>query len=651
MTARKFFRWLFVGSFVCGCGPQSPFAPALCLAASRAVHHGGQHHAADEKEVGRDFLDAERKRSADTAPVPEVSRAPEGMDTTSMGREMAPAVDDRPDASSATEKPLGPLFDLTVANDSFEGQVTYVYDGDTIKVTGTGGDEDVRLLGINTPEIAHPKYGKFESDPGGEEAKAFMENLVFGKSVTIIYQREVPRDHYGRILGVVFLNQMCVNLELMMRGYAVPLLFDDNTIINKDAWLAFHTRAMKKLAANSGLAKGSPQMEAIAGYLLGAPISKEYILRPYDTIRIQSRDPKHLNMELLIPPDGNISLPVIGKINAIKTADELSAELTESSPGNEQMIVMLVRSDFQHVRQQITQVLQNELKKTAGGAGVMPSVIAEGMLWKGGYWQARSIAQLIALAAPQAEADLSNIRLTRATGQTMIINWLAYRGGDITQNVPLENDDVVSFPPKPAAPTPKIIIAGAVEKPGAYPNSSLLQLLMQVSPKPEADLGRVVHYSKRPDTAGKEFYVPKIENFSGIDNGVPFADIGLKDGDLIIILTKPPAGQVVVFGEVRQQGYYQAADLISVLSFAQMTGDASKRVKILRGDTETIEVDLGKIMTGKNRKAQIPLVDGDMVIVGKMALANLRDFFNTVNPMANTILNFKDLSDRLQNKK
>jgi len=211
---------------------------------------------------------------------------------------------------------------------------------------------------------------------------------------------------------------------------------------------------------------------------------------------------------------------------------------------------------------------------------------------------------------------------------------------------------VVSFPPKPgAAPPPKIIIAGAVEKPGSYSVGSLLQLLMQVSPKGEADLTRVIHYARRTDTEGRDVYEPKIENFAGIDMGARFADIGLRDGDVIMIPTKPGSGQVLVFGEVRQQGYYQVADLISVLSFAQLTEDARKRIKILRGDTETIDVDLGRIMSGKDRNVRVPLVDGDIILVGKMMLSNFRDFFNTVNPVANTILNFKDLSDAVQNRK
>ena len=48
----------------------------------------------------------------------------------------------------------------------------WVSDGDTIR---TQEGETIRLLGVNTPEIAHPRFGKLTGEPFGEEAKKFLK--------------------------------------------------------------------------------------------------------------------------------------------------------------------------------------------------------------------------------------------------------------------------------------------------------------------------------------------------------------------------------------------------------------------------------------------------------------------------------------------
>jgi micrococcal nuclease len=50
---------------------------------------------------------------------------------------------------------------------------THVLDGDTIVVAGI----HVRLKGVAAPEVVHPGSG---GEPGGEEAKAFLVDLVEG---------------------------------------------------------------------------------------------------------------------------------------------------------------------------------------------------------------------------------------------------------------------------------------------------------------------------------------------------------------------------------------------------------------------------------------------------------------------------------------
>ncbi|MGI6285917.1 thermonuclease family protein [Neomoorella humiferrea] len=50
-------------------------------------------------------------------------------------------------------------------------------DGDTLHVQINGKEEKVRLIGVNTPEIAHPDLG-IKEEPYGEEALAYTTREI-----------------------------------------------------------------------------------------------------------------------------------------------------------------------------------------------------------------------------------------------------------------------------------------------------------------------------------------------------------------------------------------------------------------------------------------------------------------------------------------
>jgi micrococcal nuclease len=96
--------------------------------------------------------------------------------------------------------------------------VDYVPDGDTLFLSN--GDK-VRLLGINTPEVAHRER---PGEPGGIEARAFLRALLEGKRVRLEQDQE-PKDKYGRILAHVFLRDgTLVNAEVLRagQGFSIP---------------------------------------------------------------------------------------------------------------------------------------------------------------------------------------------------------------------------------------------------------------------------------------------------------------------------------------------------------------------------------------------------------------------------------------------
>ncbi len=109
------------------------------------------------------------------------------------------------------------------------GTVVRVVDGDTIIVRGPGGrTEDVRLIGIDTPETVDPRrpVGCY-----GPEASAFAKHLLTGRTVLLRYDRET-NDRYGRFLAYVWIagaHAQFVNAELVRRGYARSYPFPPNT--------------------------------------------------------------------------------------------------------------------------------------------------------------------------------------------------------------------------------------------------------------------------------------------------------------------------------------------------------------------------------------------------------------------------------------
>ena len=97
--------------------------------------------------------------------------------------------------------------------------VERVVDGDTIEVNpAVRGTEDVRLLGVDTPETVDPNE---PVEPYGPEASAFTKHQLEGERVTLIFDQE-KRDQYGRALAYVRISGQSVtfNETLLKQGYA-----------------------------------------------------------------------------------------------------------------------------------------------------------------------------------------------------------------------------------------------------------------------------------------------------------------------------------------------------------------------------------------------------------------------------------------------
>jgi micrococcal nuclease len=93
--------------------------------------------------------------------------------------------------------------------------VKHVIDGDTVILDN---EQRVRLIGIDTPEVDHPKYNR-QGEYYGEEARIYLKSRVEGKVVRVEDDHEAY-DKYGRRLGYLFLDDTLLNRELIVEGYA-----------------------------------------------------------------------------------------------------------------------------------------------------------------------------------------------------------------------------------------------------------------------------------------------------------------------------------------------------------------------------------------------------------------------------------------------
>jgi micrococcal nuclease len=129
------------------------------------------------------------------------------------------------------------------------GRVYRVVDGDTIHVEGMSEvvDLDVRMIGVDTPEVAH------DGMPGecyGEEASAFTGQLQ-GHLVWLTFDADCT-DRFGRTLAYVHVGAGDGDFwerQLLRRGYANVL-----TIGGNDAYAAqFEADEVTASRENAGM--------------------------------------------------------------------------------------------------------------------------------------------------------------------------------------------------------------------------------------------------------------------------------------------------------------------------------------------------------------------------------------------------------------
>ncbi len=105
---------------------------------------------------------------------------------------------------------------LTVT--TYPARIERIIDGDTVVARldlGLGVEilQPVQLAGVNAPE-RHTDAGK--------QAIAYVQERLLHRSVTVSINPQKPRDTFGRLLGVIAVDELNFNQALLDAGQAVP---------------------------------------------------------------------------------------------------------------------------------------------------------------------------------------------------------------------------------------------------------------------------------------------------------------------------------------------------------------------------------------------------------------------------------------------
>jgi len=97
-------------------------------------------------------------------------------------------------------------------------------DGDTLEY----GELTIRILGIDTPEIAHQQHGLFEDQPFGQDAACRTEQII--RAAGRVEYLPSRLDKYGRTLAHLFVDGELLAIHLLREGLAYETIsfYGDN---------------------------------------------------------------------------------------------------------------------------------------------------------------------------------------------------------------------------------------------------------------------------------------------------------------------------------------------------------------------------------------------------------------------------------------
>ena len=188
----------------------SGISSALYPAAQREQASTPSESVEEESEQETPAKEAKQEASDEEAEPTEEEAA---EDEVSNDASSTPAASDADEEGSDSGG-----YDATV-------RVRRVVDGDTIRISpAIDGNNEVRLIGVDTPETKEPGC---DVQPYGTEASEFTTRELQGEEVELEFDEE-REDRYDRLLAYIYKDEEMFNETLLEEGYAQVATFPPN---------------------------------------------------------------------------------------------------------------------------------------------------------------------------------------------------------------------------------------------------------------------------------------------------------------------------------------------------------------------------------------------------------------------------------------
>ncbi|KPJ61635.1 MAG: hypothetical protein AMJ46_00630 [Latescibacteria bacterium DG_63] len=347
------------------------------------------------------------------------------------------------------------------------------------------------------------------------------------------------------------------------------------------------------------------------------PISAEdYVLGPGDVLEIDVWGKVSLQYRLEVDVEGKIFIPDSGSLTLAGKSLEEARKAIESTVG----------SALREARIETRLVSLREFKVHVSGEVDMPGSFNASAVMRAfeilGFSERDTLRPRL-----KESSSLRNIQIRRKNGDTERVDLaLFYLAGDLAQNPPLRDGDVIYVPKAERF----FSVSGAVMFPGTYELvegeklSDVLRLVGGVTPKADMEMGEVRRFVGSDETESIHFNVESVI--------LGEKDFDIRDGDRIYVRT--PAHylelyQVLVGGEVVFPGWYainprqdKLSDVIAraggFTPEADLSGGRVLRPHSLSGGEEgRVELDMVKLFTDGDTREDVVLEPGDIIEIPK----------------------------------
>ncbi|MGQ9657956.1 MAG: SLBB domain-containing protein [Fimbriimonadales bacterium] len=321
-----------------------------------------------------------------------------------------------------------------------------------------------------------------------------------------------------------------------------------------------------------------------------------------DSLRVTVEGDESLSRVYTVDATGAFRMPLIGLVQAAgRTTNELAREIAQR----------LREGNFYRDPKVTVEIAQR----------AQATVTVQGAVRRGGEFPLQAgwrMSDAINAAQPTDTADLSAVRLERAGGERLTINYLKFvQEGDESANPELQAGDRIFVPLRPGGRT--VLVLGAVRSPGAFDFNDARTLITAIGKAggtlPEADMTRV--QIRRANQAE-----PIIVNLNTITG-----DVNLQPGDQVTVPFQSVRQFIVVRGGVNRAGLINYTENMTLTQALEAAGGPKpnailERVVILRpterGRQQRITVNLLEVAQGT--RADEPLLPGDTVEVPEPAV-------------------------------